>query len=210
MSTLVDKIVQAIREDVYRGVLAPGEPLKQVELANRYGVSPIPLREALQRLHVEGLVEYFAYRGAIVARLKRGEAADIADIRNALEALAFRIAMPLLDDAQIARLVELTEDMESPRAADASLMMEKLNEYYSVLLSKAERPLLLDMIQTNLKRAIRYYAEVMRTSNGRLANAPSRRTYIEALKARDMAQLEQHMQVLHAAYVSYIEAHFDD
>ncbi|MEH6461476.1 GntR family transcriptional regulator [Chitinimonas sp. JJ19] len=211
MSTLVDKIVQEIRDDIFRGGLAPGEPLKQVELANRYGVSPIPLREALQRLQVEGLVEYFAYRGAIVARMRKGEAADIADIRNALEALAFQIAMPTMDEALISSLEAITNELESPRGLDASFFMERLHHYYAVLLSKSNRPLLLDMIQTNLKRATRYYAEVVRITNGqRPADAPSRHTYIAALRAGDVGLLEQHMQRLHAAYVSFIEANFED
>ncbi|QDQ28569.1 GntR family transcriptional regulator [Chitinimonas arctica] len=210
MSTLVEKIAQAIREDIFRGALAPGEPLKQVELANRYGVSPIPLREALQRLQVEGLVEYFAYRGAIVARMKRGEAADIADVRNALEALAFQIALPKLDDEQIDTLAAITEELESPRGMEASFFMERLNHYYEVLLSRSDRPLLLEMIQTNLKRATRYYAEVVRLSQGRLTDAPSRRTYVEAMRARDMTMLTDNMQALHAAYVRFIEANFED
>ncbi|QNM95369.1 GntR family transcriptional regulator [Chitinimonas koreensis] len=210
MSTLVEKIVQAIREDIYNGTLEAGEQLKQVELANRYGVSPIPLREALQRLQVEGLVEYFAYRGAIVARMRKGEAADIADIRNALESLAFRIALPDIDEEQIAKLEALTEDLESPRGHDATFFMERLNEYYAVLLAKANRPLLLEMIQTNLKRATRYYAEVVRISGSRPSDAPSRQTYLQAVKARDIDSLTTHMEALHAAYVRFVEAHFED
>lgn len=210
MSTLVDKIVQAIRDDIYSGSLTPGEPLKQVELANRYGVSPIPLREALQRLQVEGLVEYFAYRGAIVARTRKSEAADIADIRNALEILAFRIAMPNLDDDQLARLATLTAELESPQAADAAFFMVKIFDYYAVLLAKANRPLLLEMIQTNLKRAIRYYAEVVRQLEGAPMLGPSRHEYLEALRARDLARLETLVESRHAAYVKFIAEHFDD
>lgn len=209
MSTLVDKIEQMIREDIYNGRLAAGEPLKQVELAHHYGTSPIPLREALQRLQTDGLVEYFAYRGAIVARMKKGEAADIADLRNALESLAFRIAWPTLDDAQINLLAGITEQMESPEATNASFLMARLDEYYRTLLAKCERPLLLEMIQTNLKRAIRYYAEVVRVEHGRPVNAPSRRRYIDALRERDYEKLVACMAALHQAYVDSIEAHFE-
>ncbi|WP_269532197.1 GntR family transcriptional regulator [Chitinimonas sp. BJYL2] len=210
MTTLVDKIVQEIREDIFRGELAPGDPLKQVELANHYGVSPIPLREALQRLQVEGLVEYFAYRGAIVARLKRGEAADIAGVRHALESLAFEIAMPTLDDAQLAKLADLTAQLEATEGQTATAFMDNINAYYAVLLSKANRPLLLEMIQITLKRATRYYAEVLRKNKGkRLNDAPTRWDYLESLKARDMARLSADMKRLHEAYVNFFEANFE-
>ncbi|MGQ5523102.1 GntR family transcriptional regulator [Chitinimonas sp. PSY-7] len=210
MSTLVDKIVQAIRRDIYNGNLAPGEPLKQVELANRYGVSPIPLREALQRLQVEGLVEYFAYRGAIVARTKKSEIVDIVGIRNVLEPLAFQMALPTLDDEQLARLAALTDELESPQASDAAYFMVKIFDYYAVLLAKAQRPLLLEMIQTNLKRAIRYYAEVMRRLDGKQLPLPSRHEYLEALRKRDMNRLVTLLETRHAGYVNFIETHFKD
>ena len=210
MSTLVDKIVQAIRRDIYNGNLVPGEPLKQVELANRYGVSPIPLREALQRLQVEGLVEYFAYRGAIVARTRKSELVDIVGIRNVLEPLAFRMALPTLDDEQLSRLAVLTDELESPQASDATYFMVKIFDYYAVLLAKAQRPLLLEMIQTNLKRAIRYYAEVMRRLDGKQLPLPSRHDYLEALRMRDMNRLATLLETRHACYVDFIETHFKD
>ncbi|PHV11828.1 GntR family transcriptional regulator [Chitinimonas sp. BJB300] len=210
MSTLVDKIVQAIRRDIYNGNLEAGEPLKQVELANRYGVSPIPLREALQRLQVEGLVEYFAYRGAIVARTKKSEIIDIVGIRNVLEPLAFQMALPTLDDEQLARLTVLTDELESPQASDAAYFMVKIFDYYAVLLAKAQRPLLLEMIQTNLKRAIRYYAEVVRRLDGQQPLLPSRHEYLEALRRRDMNRLVTVLENRHASYVSFIEKHFKD
>ncbi len=203
MSTLVDKIVYAIRGDIYNGVLRPGYPLKQVELANRYGVSPIPLREALQRLQVEGLVEYFAYRGAIVARIRLAEACDIVDIRTALETLAFRIAIPLLDEEQLAKLERVTHELESPRAYEqASFFLDKIMEYFSVLLTKANRPMLLEMIHTNLKSAARYYAELLRCTGANKLETPSRLDYLDAIRRGDMASLQTMMEARHAAYVS--------
>lgn len=211
MSTLVDKIVQAMRVDIYQGVLRAGEPLKQVELANRYGVSPIPLREALQRLQVEGLVEYFAYRGAIVARMRKSEAADIVGIRNALEPLAFQLALPHLDDAQFADLEKLTLALESAKAFEqANFFMENILDYYEVLLSRCNRPLLLDMIQTNLKRATRYYAEMLRHQPSGKLDAPSRLDYLVPIKARDMDSLRAMMEKRHAAYLAAFEACLDD
>jgi DNA-binding GntR family transcriptional regulator len=211
MSTLVDKIVQAIRGDIYNGTLHPGYPLKQVELANRYGVSPIPLREALQRLQMEGLVEYFAYRGAIVARLRLSEARDIADIRNALEALAFQIAIPNLDRDQLDRLERVTNELESPKAYEnAAFFLEKIMEYFTVLLATSNRPLLLEMIHTNLKGAVRYYAELLRHLDARPLEAPSRQDYLVAIKAGDMPALLKMMETRHEAYVAAFDMFLEE
>ena len=208
MSTLVDKIVQAIRGDIYNGTLPPGSPLKQVELANRYGVSPIPLREALQRLQVEGVVEYFAYRGAIVARIRLAEAQDVADIRHALESLAYRAAIPLLDEEQLDRLLTINGVLDTPETFEhAEVFLESICEFYSVLLSKADRPLLLEMIHTNLKRASRYYAELRRHTNWRTLEAPSSNAYVSALGARDVEAVIQVMGMRHAAYVGAFTQH---
>ncbi|MBV8464365.1 MAG: GntR family transcriptional regulator [Burkholderiales bacterium] len=211
MSTLVDKIVQAIRGDIYNGTLHPGFPLKQVELANRYGVSPIPLREALQRLQMEGLVEYFAYRGAIVARLRLAEARDIADIRNALEALAFKIAVPTLDEEQLQRLERVTNELESPKSyQNAAFFLEKIMEYFTVLLANSNRPLLLEMIHTNLKGAVRYYAELLRRRDGSPLEAPSRLDYLAAIRADDVPGLLKMMEARHAAYVAAFDTFLEE
>jgi DNA-binding GntR family transcriptional regulator len=211
MSTLVDKIAQAMRVDIFHGNLRPGQPLKQVELANRYGVSPIPLREALQRLQVEGLVEYFAYRGAIVARMRKSEAADIIDIRNALELLAYELALPLLDDDQFAELATLTEALESPKAYEQpDFFMEKILAYFEVLLSRCNRPLLLDMIQTNLKRATRYYAELLRHSPKGLPDGPGSHDFLAPIKARDMDRLRVLVEQRHAAYLAALAQYLED
>jgi DNA-binding GntR family transcriptional regulator len=211
MSTLVDKIVHAMRADIFQGNLRPGQPLKQVELANRYGVSPIPLREALQRLQVEGLVEYFAYRGAIVARMRKSEAADIIDIRNALELLAYQLALPMLTDEQFLALERITESLESPKAFEqADFYMEKIHEYFEVLLSRCDRPLLLKMIRTNLRRATRYYAELLRhVPSGRL-EAPGTHDFLEPIRARDMNRLRELVEQRHAAYLQALEQYLDD
>ncbi|WP_374349714.1 GntR family transcriptional regulator [Chitinimonas sp.] len=211
MSTLVDKIVQTMRADIFSGNLRAGQPLKQVELANRYGVSPIPLREALQRLQVEGLVEYFAYRGAIVARTRKAEATDIVDIRKALELLAFEHALPHLVQSQLVELERLTEALDSPRSrSDANYFMESNLAYFETLLARSNRPILLEMIQMNLKRATRYYAELLRQRPDEADLKPSRRDYLAAIHRRDLPALRVMIESRHTAFLSALESVLED
>lgn len=186
MTTLVDKIVNAIRDDIFAGVLAPAQQLKQVELANHYGVSPIPLREALQRLQVEGLVVYYPYRGAVVASANKSEATDIAHIRAALETLAYRLTVPDLTQEQLDRLKKLAHELESAEASQPVFFMQRILTFFEVLLSQSNRPLLLDSIKTNLKRATLYYAAIIKHPRRSEIIVPSRLDVVAAMEKRDL------------------------
>ena len=70
-------IANVLREAIYRGILQENEQLLQNQLAARMGVSPIPLREALKQLEIEGLVEFRGRRGAIVSGLSLEDAREI-------------------------------------------------------------------------------------------------------------------------------------
>lgn len=74
-----------IRGMVFDGALLPGEKVRQVELADRIGVSRSPLREALRTLESEGLLSYEMNRGYVVARLDRGDVAELYRMRSLLE-----------------------------------------------------------------------------------------------------------------------------
>jgi DNA-binding GntR family transcriptional regulator len=85
-------VADELREAILTGRIAPGERLLQVELAERLGVSRIPLREALRTLHGEGLVVIEPNRGTICRPLEAKDLADLCALRAALEGLAVRAA----------------------------------------------------------------------------------------------------------------------
>lgn len=209
MSTLVDKIVNGIRRDILDGSLALGEQLKQVELAKRYGVSPIPLREALQRLQTEGLVVYLPYRGAQVATLSKSEGVDIVTIRNALEAAAFRFAVPNVEEDQVVHLQRLANELDAPDATDPNFVMPRVLEFYAVLLGRINRPILLSMIQTNLKRSILYYAEILKHLRKDEMGLPSWNSLFKAIKARDANEAIRLLEVRTQTYLDHFMEHIE-
>lgn len=85
-------LVDALREAILTGRYAPGTRLVQEELAEAYGISRIPLREALRRLEGEGLVVISPNKGAIVRPLAPKDVVDLYELRLALESLALRRA----------------------------------------------------------------------------------------------------------------------
>jgi DNA-binding GntR family transcriptional regulator len=90
--SLTDSVHAALHDAITMGVLAPGERLREVELARHFAISPTPVREAIRRLEREGLVTVLPYRGAAVAQLDAAELADLYDIHELLECRAVRLA----------------------------------------------------------------------------------------------------------------------
>ena len=86
-------VADCLREAILSGVLQEGQSLRQEEIANLFGVSRVPVREALRQLEGEGLVISHAHRGAVVSTLSHDEIREITEMRVALETLATRAAM---------------------------------------------------------------------------------------------------------------------
>lgn len=109
--TLREQVFEHLREEILSNRLRPGTELNEIALAAELEVSRGPLREALGRLASEGLVKITPRRGAIVAELTDEEFVDAYQVREALETLAIRHAVPRMEPEQIDRLRELNEHM---------------------------------------------------------------------------------------------------
>lgn len=99
--------VRAVREDIIRGVFAPGERLTEEALAARYGVSRVPVREALRVLEAEGFVEAKPYVGVFVKELSEAEAEDLLELRSVIEPMCAARAARNRTPEQLGRLKEL-------------------------------------------------------------------------------------------------------
>jgi len=103
-ATTPDIIADTLREDILRGAFAPGQALRQEELADRFGVSRLPVRDALLRLEAQGLVHVYPNRGAFVLSLSADEVREIYDLRILLEGDLLERAVPRLTAADWRRI----------------------------------------------------------------------------------------------------------
>ncbi len=110
-ATVVESVVASLRKLLLTGELKPNQRIKQGELAQRLGVSPVPVREALQVLQSEGLVTYAPGRGFRVTDLSTEEVEEIDLLARLLETEAFRRGVPKLTDADIAEMENLFEQL---------------------------------------------------------------------------------------------------
>ncbi len=102
-----------LKADIVEGRLAPGAPLTEIDLATRLGVSRTPVREALQRLAVEGLVSWVPGRGASVSALSVPDIVELFQLREALESYTARLAARSEGHPAIGRFLGPLEESRS-------------------------------------------------------------------------------------------------
>jgi len=109
--SLRDLAYDDIRDAILSGALAPGQRVKERDVAEQMGISTTPVKEALRRLEQEGLVVSQPRRGAVVSTLVQIPVEEIEEIRGTLEAMAARLAATRMTDAELARLQAIVDEM---------------------------------------------------------------------------------------------------
>lgn len=152
--TAQELVLASVRKAILSGVLGPGARLRQEELADVFGTSRIPVREALRALEYEGLVTSEPHRGFTVTALDADDVEEVYDLRILLESEAVRLALPLLTDDDLEELEELFRVMQDTdqRPDDQLAARER---FYVRLYSVTGRPRLVGLI-------LRLRAEVAR------------------------------------------------
>ncbi len=205
--TKKDQVVEGIREAVLSGELQPGEKLEQDKLAQRYSVSPTPVREALRQLEAEGILDYNPHRGVRVAEVNLRDVREIYLIRGTLEALATRMAVPYLHSAHLQRLEALLDQMEEVIAQGHLKKLRKLNyEFHMIIYRAPDLPQLLYIIR-NLWTKFPW--DTLNVIPGRaLMSVQEHRKLIAAIKegnARLAAQLmQEHIENGAATLTEYL------
>jgi DNA-binding GntR family transcriptional regulator len=157
--SLVDRIVTTLRDRIAEGEINPGETLRIERLAREFDVSRTPVREAISALEAQGLVvRRTGYTPTVFAPLRR-EVLEYFEMRQVLEPLAARLALPNVTDELIERLTALVDAMDFRETAD----WYRLNrEFHDGIYEAARRPFLHETIDNLIRRSepyIRMYFE---------------------------------------------------
>lgn len=144
--TLHLKVANVLRKAILQGDLEPGERLIQEELATALGVSRMPVREALRKLEIEGLIELVPHRGAIVKSLNIEDVEEIYVLRATLERLAVKGSVEKMKEEDIKRLEFLTSSMKG--AGDPEDFVEANIEFHRLLMKHCSWGRLLSFIET--------------------------------------------------------------
>jgi phosphonate utilization transcriptional regulator len=123
-TSLTRLVVESIEEMILAGELLPGTKLNEIALAQRFGISRGPLREAFRSLEESGLIRQEKNRGAWVREIRLSEAADIYDVRAGLDACAGRLLAERITPDQLRTLRDMTEAMRNVQADDVARFHE--------------------------------------------------------------------------------------
>ncbi len=130
-----------IRADIMAGRLPAGTRLTTSSLVERFGISQMPVREALQALEGEGLITILPHKGATVLSLDAKRVSDIYDLRGAVESLLVRRSLPNLTNAAMRQLGEIHRDLAAAVKAEDSETVFSLNTtFHSTINRHAENP----------------------------------------------------------------------
>lgn len=176
-------IYETMRNDIMRCVIMPGAEIREAELAQRFGVSKSPVRDALQRLENEGLVEIEARRGHKVRAISVKDADDLLELRQILEEACVRKVAQVATDAELA-------DLDRFRVADttsSSIFAEYNHRFHHHLAVLSQNGRIAD----ETMRAMDFYARLVLISLSAIADRgfdeplSDHVEVIEALQARN-------------------------
>lgn len=160
---LRDVVFNTLREAILRGELKPGERLMEIQLANKLGVSRTPIREAIRKLELEGLVLMIPRKGAEVAQITEKSLRDVLEVRRALEDLAvqlacLRMSMQTLEDLKAAaRAFEEVlggEDITAVAEADVA--------FHDVIYMATDNQRLISLLNNLREQMYRYRVEYLK------------------------------------------------
>ncbi len=139
------RIAAALKEEILVGKYPPGTRIRQEDIAEQFGASRSPVREALRMLHADGLVNLVAHTGAWIAELSLAECEEMYQIRERIEPLLLRLSIPGLTEDHIRQLEELTQRLEKNKDIETFLKLDR--EFHLLTYSGAETALLDEMVQ---------------------------------------------------------------
>jgi DNA-binding GntR family transcriptional regulator len=195
-ASTADLIARSLRADIMRGRLRSKQPLRQDEIAAKFGVSKIPVREALYQLKAEGLVTFYPNRGAAVSKLSPAEADEIFVMRIALETAALRRAIPHLTIADLARAEEIRSAIDHEQ--NLAQWGEFNWEFHATLYYPAGLPRLMEWVKTLHINVARYLVIYLAGMDYQIASQNEHREILEACRRGDIkaatAYLTNHLQ----------------
>ncbi len=183
---LRDVVFNTLREAILKGDLEPGERLMEIALANRLGVSRTPIREAIRKLELEGLVVMIPRKGAQVASITKKDLQDVLEVRSSLEVLATELACERIDENQLASLQDALKHFEEVLGnSDVSVIARADVAFHDVIFEATNNARLVQILNNLREQMYRYRLEYLKdfSSHGRLLEEHKR--LVEAIAGRD-------------------------
>ena len=160
---LRDVVFNTLRQAILTGELKPGERLMEIHLANKLGVSRTPIREAIRKLELEGLVTMIPRRGAEVAQITEKSMNDVLEVRRALDALCVELACERITGEDLARLKPGREAFEEAvRTREIKKVARADVELHDIIVQATGNQRLVQLINNLSEQMYRYRFEYIK------------------------------------------------
>lgn len=141
---LSQQIANSLKEEILSGKYPPGVRIRQEDIAEQFGASRSPVREALRILEAEGLINLVAHTGAWISHLSLSECEEMYQLRERIEPLLLRLSIPHMTESIIADLQDLVLQMEATTDVETFLKLDR--KFHLLSYSKAETVLVGEMV----------------------------------------------------------------
>lgn len=160
---LRDVVFNTLRQAILTGELKPGERLMEIHLANRLGVSRTPIREAIRKLELEGLVTMIPRRGAEVSQITEKSMNDVLEVRRALDALCAELACDRISDEELDNLGKACTAFEQAvRTRDIRKIAQADVALHDIIVQATGNQRLLQLVNNLSEQMYRYRFEYIK------------------------------------------------
>lgn len=182
---LRDVVFNTLRQAILRGELKPGERLMEIQLANKLGVSRTPIREAIRKLELEGLVLMIPRRGAEVAEITEKNLRDVLEVREALEVLSVQLACEHITQEQVKDMKAAASAFKSVlKSGDVTKIAEADVHFHDVIALATGNQKLIQILNNLREQMYRYRVEYLKNEKIYTQLLEEHEKLIEAIETR--------------------------
>jgi DNA-binding GntR family transcriptional regulator len=197
--TLREKIVETVRNAIVNGQIAAGARVAEPELADHFGISRTPIREAFRQLESEGFITVIPRKGAIVASLSAKDISDFYDLKMVLEGYAARCATKVLTEKEMVKMEAVNRQMEVAAAKkDLRKVLVLHNEFHDIFLKACGNEKLHAIVQNMVMQFQRF--RLILAMRGKIEGSiRQHREIIDAFRKRN-ADMAESLVIKNAQY----------
>lgn len=191
---LRDVVFNTLRQAILKGELAPGERLMEIQLAEKLGVSRTPIREAIRKLELEGLVLMIPRKGAEVAKISEKSLRDVLEVRRSLEELAIELACQRMTDEEIEQLGERQNDFKNAiNKGNAMNIAETDEAFHDVIYLGTGNDKLVQILNNLREQMYRYRVEYLKDERNYPTLMREHNEIVEGLMTKDKVRVTEAM-----------------
>ena len=189
---LREVVFQTLRQAILKGELKPGGRLMEVALAERLGVSRAPIREAMRKLELEGLVVMVPRKGAQVASITEKDLTDVLEVRITLENFAIEKACTHMTEEDMDKLWLASKQFERAiQEGDLVRIAEADQAFHEIIYQASDNARLLQVLTNMREQIYRYRLEYLKDELSRDKLLEEHRRLTDAIRRRDAAQAQR-------------------